>query len=90
MTDLIDVPTGTMSKQKAIVVDTPEKESCTSFIEPKTFKITNPYHFNDGWATEPFYSLCSPGVTYIREQKKVHNNDQCPCGSEKKFKKCCK
>jgi preprotein translocase subunit SecA len=30
-----------------------------------------------------------PGVTYTREQPKVGRNDPCPCGSGRKFKKCC-
>lgn len=29
------------------------------------------------------------GVTYRREEPKVGRNDPCPCGSGKKFKKCC-
>lgn len=27
--------------------------------------------------------------TYIREEAKVGRNDPCPCGSGKKYKKCC-
>lgn len=27
--------------------------------------------------------------TYVRGHKKVGRNDPCPCGSGKKFKKCC-
>tara|TARA_B100000745_G_scaffold296058_1_gene240925 strand:+ start:2520 stop:3956 length:1437 start_codon:yes stop_codon:yes gene_type:complete len=30
-----------------------------------------------------------PGTTYVREQPKVGRNDPCPCGSGKKYKKCC-
>jgi preprotein translocase subunit SecA len=29
------------------------------------------------------------GVTVRREGKKVGRNDPCPCGSGKKYKKCC-
>ena len=29
------------------------------------------------------------GQTHIRKTSKVHRNDPCPCGSGKKFKKCC-
>jgi preprotein translocase subunit SecA len=28
-------------------------------------------------------------VTYYREDPKVGRNDPCPCGSGKKYKKCC-
>ena len=30
-----------------------------------------------------------PGITFYRETPKVGRNDLCPCGSGKKFKKCC-
>jgi len=30
-----------------------------------------------------------PVKTYVREQPKVGRNDPCPCGSGKKYKKCC-
>ncbi|WP_369602180.1 UPF0149 family protein [Hahella sp. SMD15-11] len=33
--------------------------------------------------------VLSPGVTITRELPKVGRNDPCPCGSGKKFKKCC-
>lgn len=35
---------------------------------------------------EPWYSSDKP---YVREQPKVGRNDPCPCGSGKKYKKCC-
>ncbi len=30
-----------------------------------------------------------PVMPYVRETPKVGRNDSCPCGSGKKFKKCC-
>jgi uncharacterized protein YchJ len=30
-----------------------------------------------------------PGETYVRETPKIGRNDPCPCGSGKKYKKCC-
>ncbi|HYC46755.1 MAG TPA: SEC-C metal-binding domain-containing protein [Burkholderiales bacterium] len=30
-----------------------------------------------------------PGETYVREEPKIGRNDPCPCGSGKKYKKCC-
>ncbi len=30
-----------------------------------------------------------PGQPYLREQTKIGRNEPCPCGSGKKFKKCC-
>ena len=33
---------------------------------------------------------CAPTVTpFVREDRKVGRNEPCPCGSGKKFKKCC-
>ena len=29
------------------------------------------------------------GVPYVREEPKIGRNDPCPCGSGKKYKKCC-
>lgn len=41
-------------------------------------------NFNDG---RDFY--LEPVTTYTRETPKVGRNEPCPCGSGKKFKKCC-
>jgi uncharacterized protein YchJ len=30
-----------------------------------------------------------PGETYVRDRPKVGRNDPCPCGSGRKYKKCC-
>ncbi|NLD17306.1 MAG: hypothetical protein GX666_06980, partial [Tissierellia bacterium] len=29
------------------------------------------------------------GKTFVRKEEKVGRNDPCPCGSGKKYKKCC-
>jgi len=44
-------------------------------------KLDGEWHFMDGkiFGTDPFR----------REQPKVGRNDVCPCGSGKKYKKCC-
>ncbi|MBO5991328.1 MAG: preprotein translocase subunit SecA [Lentisphaeria bacterium] len=38
---------------------------------------------------EPEEPVEVPGITFYREAPKVGRNDLCPCGSGKKFKKCC-
>ena len=38
---------------------------------------------------EPEEPVEIPGITFYREAPKVGRNDLCPCGSGKKFKKCC-
>ena len=35
-----------------------------------------------------YYDQPTP-ITYVRETPKVGRNDPCPCGSGKKYKKCC-
>jgi preprotein translocase subunit SecA len=37
----------------------------------------------------PFRDLPSAAATATREAPKVGRNDACPCGSGKKYKKCC-
>lgn len=32
----------------------------------------------------------APLTESVRTEPKIHNNDPCPCGSGKKYKKCCK
>ncbi len=42
---------------------------------------------NEEWSMEPAHYYRED--TYIRETPKVGRNDPCPCGSGKKYKKCC-
>ena len=35
-------------------------------------------------------SDCRPDEPYRRERRKIGANEPCPCGSGKKFKKCCR
>jgi len=43
----------------------------------------------DASSPEPVMQRPDPGVPYQRDEEKVGPNDPCPCGSGKKFKKCC-
>lgn len=50
--------------------------------ERATFeKVDGKWFFVDGFFVKP--------QQYVREDPKVGRNDPCPCGSGKKFKKCC-
>ena len=42
-------------------------------------------YFSSDWLEE----YVEPQEPFVREQEKVGRNDPCPCGSGKKFKKCC-
>lgn len=44
-------------------------------------KIDGAWHYVDGEMIKV--------KTVVREQPKIGRNDPCPCGSEKKYKKCC-
>ena len=44
---------------------------------------------SDELSPEPAMQRPDPGVPYQRDEEKVGPNDPCPCGSGKKFKKCC-
>jgi SEC-C motif-containing protein len=49
--------------------------------EVSTFhKVNDMWYFHDGY---------TPSQTVVREEAKVGRNDPCPCGSGKKYKKCC-
>lgn len=43
---------------------------------------------NDDTAATAMY-IRGPGGNVIRIGKKIYPNDPCPCGSGKKYKKCC-
>ncbi|MFA4875048.1 MAG: SEC-C metal-binding domain-containing protein, partial [bacterium] len=36
-----------------------------------------------------YYDSRKPATTVRREAPKIGRNDPCPCGSGKKYKKCC-
>lgn len=42
-----------------------------------------------GWLKKPRTHWILPTKPFIRTEKKVGRNDPCPCGSGKKYKKCC-
>lgn len=57
------------------------------FLNPNNvFKIKNTYK---DYAMYDHGSY-SPGIPYVREERKIGNNEPCKCGSGKKYKKCCK
>lgn len=37
-----------------------------------------------------FNRMAPPKGTILNEGKKLSPNDKCPCGSDRKYKKCCK
>ena len=68
--------------------------------KPEWKSFDNPWHFYDPdeiqrWLAEAreqdLYGQddWEPVETYVREQPKIGRNSPCPCGSGKKYKKCC-
>ncbi|MDM8539372.1 YchJ family metal-binding protein, partial [Desulfobacterales bacterium HSG17] len=71
-----------LTGQVEFVANYREKGERTRYHEIAEFKKENDqWFFVDGKAPKP--------ETVVRQSPKVGRNDQCPCGSGKKFKKCC-
>ena len=61
------------------------KNQTCAHREKSTFrKIDGKWRFIDGVIANE-----APGETFRRTEPKVGRNDPCPCGSGKKYKKCC-
>lgn len=50
---------------------------------------TTAYRFENPHSDERTRRMFARPVTLVRKYPKVGRNDMCPCGSGKKFKKCC-
>ncbi len=58
-------------------------------LEKQWERFANPWEFFTPDAIEERQRRWAQQATYVRESPKVGRNDPCPCGSGKKFKKCC-
>ncbi|MEM9547151.1 MAG: SEC-C metal-binding domain-containing protein [Bacteroidota bacterium] len=56
--------------------------------EDSPFDYYEPYD-NDEYSPFDFNNSFERPQTYVRKEKKIGRNDPCPCGSGKKYKKCC-
>jgi len=65
--------------------------------DPEWVRFDNPWQFydpdqiqrrQDRWLTEDGDPI-EPLNTHVREHAKIRRNEPCPCGSGKKYKKCC-
>jgi len=59
--------------------------------EKRIANMHNPHYVRDAIAEMSSWGCFNeePVETYVRPQPKVGRNEPCPCGSGKKFKKCC-
>ncbi|MDY6800606.1 MAG: DUF1186 domain-containing protein [Bacteroidota bacterium] len=60
-----------------------------SIFEMYDYIVNNWYSYNKEKYNKTFGSLHRNEETYVREEPKIGRNDPCPCGSGKKYKKCC-
>ena len=65
--------------------------STTASAEPPAQADAEPApQTDDGSGPEPVMQRpAEPGAPFLRDDEKVGPNDPCPCGSGRKFKKCC-
>lgn len=68
-------------------------KSISSQFDPEPFMIHNTYkekYMDFAEQHANYGSLRSSQPPYVREVRKIGNNELCPCDSGKKYKKCCK
>jgi preprotein translocase subunit SecA len=63
------------------------KESRPAFVMPRAADAPAPMDEREMYANSP--EGPQKVETYKRDQPKIGRNDPCPCGSGKKYKKCC-
>lgn len=60
-----------------------------SIFEMYDYVVNNWYSYNKEKHDKEFDPWQRNEETYVREEPKIGRNDPCPCGSGKKYKKCC-
>lgn len=74
----------------AAIADRTEDESVEALIDMVGEQVAgiSDYYMNRVEEWDPFAGI-EMDMPYQRESKKIGRNDPCPCGSGKKYKKCC-
>ncbi len=65
------------------------RETIFASEDDRRARMHKPYYVRDTVEEMSWWACFNEPETYVREQPKVGRNDPCPCGSGKKFKKCC-
>jgi len=73
-------------REFALFGDTVEELSGWQYFEPHDLEN---YDFEEDVEEAPADGPWSPHVPAVNPHKGIGRNDPCPCGSGKKFKKCC-
>jgi preprotein translocase subunit SecA len=61
-------------------------DECDDFLLDEDDDKNENYNDYDG---DDLFGWAEPQQPYVREQPKIGRNEPCPCGSGKKYKKCC-
>lgn len=72
-----------------------QEQEDTNAVEDMIFKnqFLNPnnvFEIKNTYRDYVDYTHVNYTGTYVREERKIGNNEPCKCGSGKKYKKCCK
>lgn len=65
------------------------KKDTLTIFEQYNYILNNWYSYNKEKHDRAFGNIDRNEETYVREETKIGRNDLCPCGSGKKYKKCC-
>ena len=87
---LIHVPAQVSAQVSAHVPALPQSAASAPIADPAADPCGcgHEHHHHDGHHHHHHHGH-APGVTLTRQGPKIGRNDACPCGSGKKYKKCC-
>lgn len=73
-----------VQENEPIIINAPEKEKCSC-----CGNYCIPYKYVGGYALCKNCCVYKRRLPYERNGNKLQRNQLCPCGSGKKYKKCC-
>ena len=85
-------PIETMDENTAVKIEIDPEKLYYNMVDAKASWLYQLPQWNDILPEEKrkeLYHNCKVSGTVKREGRKVYPNDPCPCGSGKKYKKCC-
>jgi hypothetical protein len=80
---------GVVMQAKAEGVDPTDEAAFNRFVRDYNLRQMAMHEIMEDVAAEEDDPLDLPGHTIVNAQPKIGRNDPCPCGSGKKYKKCC-
>jgi hypothetical protein len=80
---------GLVMQAEAEGVDPTDQAAFNRFVRDYNLRQMAKHETMEDAAAEEYDPLNLPGHTIVNAQPKIGRNDPCPCGSGKKYKKCC-